>query len=192
MFLSEPDPNPEIEALFASDVDEHGFVMNLSRLWAWQPDSVEALFELMGRVMEGFTTRQKAILVTASASSLGDSYCTLSWGTRLAERSDPGTAAEVAGGGFGELDSAERAMVYWARKVTKSPNDTSEDDIESLRKAGFADSQIFAMTAYIGLRIAFSTVNDALGAVPDPEVAKKAPAALREAVDFGRRPGSAN
>ena len=39
---------------------------------------------------------------------------------------------------------------------------TTASDVEQLRTLGFHDSQILALTIYLGLRVAFSTVNDAL------------------------------
>ena len=48
------------------------------------------------------------------------------------------------------------------------------------------DGQIFAVTAFVALRLAFSTVNDALGAQPDALLAQALPAEVREAVSFGR------
>ena len=38
------------------------------------------------------------------------------------------------------------------------------DDVEALRSAGIADQEIFHATAFVALRLAFSTVNDPLGA----------------------------
>jgi hypothetical protein len=42
------------------------------------------------------------------------------------------------------------------------------------------------MTLYVALRIAFSTVNDALGARPDRRLVEAAPAAVHDAVSYGR------
>ena len=42
------------------------------------------------------------------------------------------------------------------------------------------------MTVFVSLRLAFSTVNDALGLRPDAGLRRTAPAALRDAVSFGR------
>ena len=52
--------------------------------------------------------------------------------------------------------------------------------------APFADAQSVALTVYAALRIAFSTVNDALGARPDRPLVEAAPAAVRAAVTYGR------
>ena len=46
--------------------------------------------------------------------------------------------------------------------------------------------EIFEATAFIAFRVAFSTVNDALGARPDLALAEAAPAAVRAAVSYGR------
>jgi hypothetical protein len=77
-------------------------------------------------------------------------------------------------------------MAAWARRVTRDPNGTSAEDVQELRDAGFSDADIFAMTVYVALRIALSTVNDALGARPDAEYRTLAPAPVRDAVTFGR------
>jgi hypothetical protein len=61
-------------------------------------------------------------------------------------------------------------------------------DVEELRRVGYDDEQVFSITLFIALRLAFSTVNDALGAPPDAELVGRAPAAVRAAVTFGRPP----
>lgn len=45
------------------------------------------------------------------------------------------------------LDPAERKMLDYARKVTLAPENVNEDDIRSLREAGFSDSGILAINA---------------------------------------------
>jgi hypothetical protein len=60
--------------------------------------------------------------------------------------------------------------------------------MQPLRDAGFDDQQIFAITLFVSLRLAFSSVNDALGARPDRELAESVPAPVRDAVTFGRHP----
>ncbi len=58
--------------------------------------------------------------------------------------------------------------------------------MQALRDVGFDDAEIFAITALVALRIAFSTVNDALGASPDAALRSAAPGAVLDAVTFGR------
>jgi hypothetical protein len=70
--------------------------------------------------------------------------------------------------------------------VAKDPNATTPDDVRDLRDAGFSDSQIFTMTVFVALRLAFSTVNDALGLSPDAGLRSTVPAAVLDAVTVGR------
>ena len=77
-------------------------------------------------------------------------------------------------------------MAAWARKVAKDPNATTPADIRALRDCGLDDGQIFAITAFVALRLAYSTINDALGAQPDAQLAQSLPEQVREAVTYGR------
>jgi uncharacterized peroxidase-related enzyme len=187
-FLAARAPDAEAQRIFDDDVAELGYVMNVSKLWAYQPASLNHLFDLMGETYatEGLTFRQRGILVTACASTLGDAYCSLAWGTKLASKSDAATAAGILRGVDDRLSPEEQAMAQWARKVARDPNHTGAADVQALRDAGFSDAQVFAMTAYVALRLAFSTINDALGARPDSAFRTSAPGAVLDAVDYGR------
>ena len=162
--------------------------MNLSKLWAHDPAALDGLSDLLGHVTRSgsLTYRQRAILVTSCASALRDSYCSLAWGKRLAGEAGEELAERVIRGDDAPLDSTERALARWARRLASDPNSTTPADVQSLHAAGFDDAQIFAISVFVALRIAFSTVNDALGTQPDRQLGVGAPAAVRDAVTFGR------
>jgi uncharacterized peroxidase-related enzyme len=187
-FRGEPPVSPAAQALFDEDLKDGGYVWNVTQLWARQPDTMNALFDLMSQAFKpsGLSFRQRGILVIAAASTLGDSYCSLAWGGKLGQASDPTLAAGVLDGSDTGLTDQEKAMAAWARKVAKDPNATTPADVQALRDAGFDDGQIFAITAFVALRLAFSTVNDALGAQPDAQLAQSLPPEVRTAVTFGR------
>ncbi len=187
-FLDVPETTDPIEQLYSDDRESMGFVMNASRLWAHQPTAHDDLFALMGQAVRAgsLTLRQRGILVTACASALGDSYCSLAWGKKLSSAAGEDLAAGVLRGEDDLLDDSERALSAWARCVVRDPNAISSTDVSPLREAGFDDAQVFAITLFVALRQAFSTVNDALGARPDVELAAGAPAAVRAAVTYGR------
>ena len=187
-FLEEPPISPQAQALFDEDLAEDGFVWNVSRLWAHQPDTLRQLFELMSQAFRasGLSFRQRGILVTAAASTLGDSYCSLAWGGKLAKASDAALAAGVLTADDAALTDQEKAIAGWARKVATDPNATTPADIQALRDCGLDDGQIFAVTTFVALRLAFSTINDSLGAEPDAQLARSLPEEVREAVTYGR------
>lgn len=189
MFIDEPGPSPEREAFYRKDIEDVGYVMNLTRLWAWIPPIYDGLFDLLDRSAKigDLTYRDKGILITAMASRMGDSYCSLAWGTRLAEATDPATAAAIVIGQRSEsMTLRDSVLASWARKLATDPSSTTQEDVDDLRRAGLSDRQIVAATAYVALRGAFSTFNDALGAAPDLEKAQAAPTEVVDAITFGR------
>ena len=187
-FLNEPPVSAEVQALFDEDLADGGYVWNVSRLWAHQPDTLRRLFELMSQAFKpsGLSFRQRGILVAAAASALGDSYCSLAWGGKLGGASDAGLAAGVLNDSDAGLSPQEQAIARWARQVARDPNATTPADIQALRDTGLDDGQIFAITGFVALRLAFSTINDALGAQPDAQLARSLPREVREAVTYGR------
>jgi uncharacterized peroxidase-related enzyme len=187
-FLEEPPLSPEAQALYDEDLADGSYVQNVSRLWAHQPGTGNQLFGLMSQALEpsGLGFRQRGVLVTAAASALGNSYCSLAWGGKLSKASSAEVAAGVLNGSDAGLTDQEKAIAGWARKVARDPNATTADDIQALRDAGLDDGQIFAITAFIALRIAFSAINDSLGAQPDRELVLSLPQQVRDAVTYGR------
>lgn len=189
MFLKSPGDSEATARLFQKDLDNRGHVMNLSRAWAWRPDITEAFLALRTQLTSGsrLSQRELAVMVCSAAGTLGDSYCSLAWGKTLAAAADPATAASVlrAEPG-GDLSAREQALARWARQVVQDPNGTAAQDVDALRGAGLSEQEIFEATVFVAFRMAFSTVNDALGVEPDAQVAAAAPPEVREAVTFGR------
>ena len=187
-FLAATQPTAEVQHLFDGDRKAVGYVTNVSRLWAYMPSALEGLSDLMGQttLAGALTLRQRAVLVTAAASTLGDSYCSLAWGKKLAAETGAEVATAVIRGANDGLDPSERALADWARAVASNPNAIEVRNVQQLRDAGFDETQIFAITTFIALRLAFSTVNDALGACPDAQLGASIPASVLSAVTFGR------
>ncbi len=187
-FLPFPEPDDATSASFAAQREELGFVMNLSRLWSYQPGLKDGLFALADSVVRehDLDFRTRGILIAAMASTLGDTYCSVAWGTKLAGESSAEHAAAVLSGDDAQLSPGDLALVTWARKVTRDPNATTTEDLEPLRQAGWTDRQIFGLTVFVALRLAFSTVNDALGARPDAAYHHLAPQAVRDVLPTGR------
>jgi uncharacterized peroxidase-related enzyme len=187
-FVDIPEPDEATRRLYESDLADMGFVMNVSRLWGHQPSTLEAVFDVMRRALAAcpLTVRERGIVIAATASTMGDAYCSLAWGTKLAAASDADTAVGVLRGEDADLSERERALARWARLVAADPNGTRALDVQDLRDAGYGDGQIFGITVYLAMRRAFATVNDALGTRPDAEYRALAPAAVLKAVTYGR------
>ncbi len=189
-FLAEvAEPSEAARALFKVDQDDLGYVMNASRLWAHHPEAYEALFGVAKLVTDvaSLSLRDRGILVTSTTSTMGDSYCSLMWGKRLAELVTPEFSAALLRGEDEPLDDRERTLSQWARQVAAEPNAICPADVQALRDRGYDDSQILAITCYVAVRIAIATVNDALGARPDSQLRQTVPAPVLDAVQYGRQ-----
>lgn len=189
MFIPAPQDSVETAQVYKSSADSQGFVMNLTRAWAWRPNVFEGFSALRNQLtsQSTLTKRELAILVCAAASELGDSYCSLAWGRTLATEAGAATAAAViANVPAGGLTQRDRALAAWARKVVANPNATTQTDVDELFRVGLSAREIFEATVFVAFRQAFSTVNDALGVSPDRKLAESVPPEVREAVNFGR------
>jgi len=189
MFIATPIDSEATEQVYQSSKDSQGFVMNLTKAWAWRPDVFDGFAGLRSQLTgkSTFSKKELAVMVCSAAAELGDSYCSLAWGKTLANESAPETAAAVIqGSDVADIAARERALAAWARKVARDPNTTTQVDVEALRKVGLSDREILEATVFIAFRIAFSTVNDALGVNPDSQLAESVPNAVRESVTFGR------
>jgi len=192
-FLEDATGTSEAQELFEDDKKVTGYVTNASRLWARLPAALNGLADLMAEAVRAgaLSLAQRSVLVTAAASAMRDSYCSLAWGKKLAGEVGADVAATVIQGGTDGLGPVEKALAHWARQVATGPSSTTVEDVQHLREVGFDDDQIFAITAFVAFRLAFATVNDALGALPDHQLAGSTPEQVRDAVTFGRPLGSA-
>jgi SAM-dependent methyltransferase len=187
-FLSDPAPGPAAQALVDEDLTEVGYVMNATRLWARDPEAHTRLFDLLCHVVSRghLSMRDRGVLITAAASTLGDPYCSLAWGQRLADVAGADVAGAVLTGREDLSDPRDQALATWARAITRDANSTTRADVDQLRAAGLTEDEIFAVTVLVGLRLAFSTVNVALGATPDDQLRASVPEAVRRPVALGR------
>jgi alkylhydroperoxidase family enzyme len=187
-FLADPALDEHVERMYEGDRSGQGYVAHLTRVWANSPEALGALSYVLknATITAGLDNRTRALLVTACAATIRDSYCSLAFGSQLAREAGDDAAAAVIDGRDAVLSPAERTLVRWARRVSRDPSATTEEEVDELRALGYDDRQIFAITLFVALRLAFSTVNDALGATPDAELFERAPAAVRSAVVFGR------
>ena len=189
MFVPNPPVDDAVRALYDEARSEDGYVMNLVRLWGWRTDVCRAFTETRQQLAARTTlsAREIAVLNATTASRLGDGYCSIAWGTRLAKLTDDTTAgALLRRDATPALSVRERALLTWASSVVANPNGTKREDVEALRAAGLSEREIVEATLFVSFRLAFSTTNAALGARPDRELADAAPAAVLASVTYGR------
>jgi uncharacterized peroxidase-related enzyme len=189
MLLNDPAVDDVVRAMYDEDLADDGYISNHTRAWAHRPDVCQGFRDLrvqLGQDM-ALSAAELAVVIAATVAELADPYCSLAWGKNLAEATNERVAADVLRGRSpAELSDRESALAQWTRSVVRDPSTTTQHEVETLRAAGFSDRDIAEVTMLIAFRIAFSTVNAALGAEPDRQLAEGAPEAVRKAVDYGR------
>ena len=65
----------------------------------------------------------------------------------------------------GELDEAHRELLAFARQLTIAPAETSDQDVQRLRSAGWQDNQIAEAVYVISLFAMFNRMADAFGLI---------------------------
>ena len=100
MFLDDPPPSAQADAVYDANRESDGYVANFTRLWCWRPDLFTSFVDLRLRLMGSttLTDREQAIVVAATVSEFGDSYCSLAWGSKLAKLAGDETAGGVIAG----------------------------------------------------------------------------------------------
>ena len=46
MFLTDPPPSPQSDAMFEANRESDGYVTNFTRLWCWRPDLFRSFVDL--------------------------------------------------------------------------------------------------------------------------------------------------
>lgn len=62
-----------------------------------------------------------------------------------------------------DVDPARRAMLGYARKLTRTPDAMVEGDVEALRRAGFADRDVLAIAEVVAYYAYANRIADGLG-----------------------------
>ena len=182
ILLAEATMTPASTQMADEDLVDLGFVTNATRIWMHDPEAYDLLFDTIRGAAHGaqLSVAERGIAIITAANLIGDSYCPLAWGEKLARETTPELAASVLEGSEDQLDERGKAIAVWARAVAGGSSPTA-GDVDRLRAAGFSDAVILRLTLFIGLRMAFSTVNLSLGARPEDAYLAHVAPAVRDA-----------
>jgi uncharacterized peroxidase-related enzyme len=187
-WIADADESSEaVASAYARDRDALGFVANYTRVFALRPAALEGWRALNGGIKAGMDPRRYELATLAAARRLRSSYCSLAHGKVLAETFDgPAVVrAIVADPATAELSDVDRAVLTLADKVAAGAADMTEADLGELRDLGLDDGEILDVVLAAAARCFFSTVLDAVGAVPDAVYLELDPQ-LREMLTVGR------
>lgn len=154
--ISETDATGELAELYRRTGNPDGTVDNVMKVHALNPASLRAHFDLYVQSMHKPSPLSRAeremVAVTVSRINSCD-YCRahhLAGLKRLLPSERHIAADAIALGKRGGLSNREQAMVDYAAKLTRSPQEMTGDDVDALRNAGLDDRAILDLAQCIG------------------------------------------
>ena len=183
------DASGEVKAMYDKDLAAQGYVANYTRAFSARPDVLQGWLALKDAITSGMDPRLYELATVAAATAMRSSYCSLVHGNILATGYyPPEQVVSIAGDGdeaAAALDTADAAVVRFARKVAEEAEQITPEDVGELRRLGFSDADVFNVILAAAARCFFSKVLDATGTLPDAAL-HDLPDQLRAALTVGR------
>jgi uncharacterized peroxidase-related enzyme len=183
------DASGEVKAMYDKDLAAQGYVANYTRAFSARPDVLQGWLALKDAITSGMDPRLYELATVAAATAIRSSYCSLVHGNILATGYYPAEqVVSIAGDGdeaAAALDTADAAVVRFARKVAEEAEQITPEDVGELRRLGFSDADVFNVILAAAARCFFSKVLDATGTLPDAAL-HDLPDQLRAALTVGR------
>ena len=172
------DPTDDrVRAVFAEIREREGYVPNLFRTYAHNPDLLEQVWNRVKSLMyEGHLSPQlkNAIAVMVSQDN-GCDYCVAHHKRMLktlgVDTRDLSTLVATSKPTF--LNTTESALLQLAREANRNPHGMSPDLISSAREAGASDSDIMEAIGVMELYSSFNRMLDSLKVPLEPEMANE-------------------
>jgi uncharacterized peroxidase-related enzyme len=139
--------------------EKAGFVPNVFLSLARRPDEFRDFFAYHDALMEkegGLTRAEREMIVVATSGANQCLYCVVAHGAILRVRAKDPLIADQVAVNFRKADITPRqtAMLDFAIKVCRRPEEIGDADFDALRVQGFSDEDIWdigAITAFFGL-----------------------------------------
>jgi uncharacterized peroxidase-related enzyme len=155
--------------------DARGFTPNVWRSLAMGEDRLADAFgyllQLMAREGTHLTAREMELMAVVASVENRCLYCVIAHGAALAAVSDQLLAREVAVN-FRHapgLSERERALCEFAVKLTVTPAEQSEADLDALRAHGLDDAAVLEAIEVVAFFNYTNRLAAAMGLQPDPQ-----------------------
>ncbi|WP_254534922.1 peroxidase-related enzyme [Halomarina litorea] len=149
------------------ETERAGFTPNVFSAFAYKPSHFRAFFDYHDALVEDTALEREEIeMLVVTVSGVNDClYCVVAHGALVRiYADDPHLADQLATNHrSADLNPAHRAMLDFAVKLTESPGDVEESDLERLRDHGFSEEAIWdigSVVAYYNLSNRLATMAD--------------------------------
>ncbi len=164
----------DLQKLFNKAQEKIGFVPNVFVVFTIRPKHLRRWFAYFRELLQGesdLTPAEREMIAVVVSSENQCLYCLVSHGADL--------RAALADGVLGDritldyrragLDERTTAMLDYAVKITRTPVECNQADIEHLRRLGFSDETIFDIAEVTAMFNFTNRMASATGMMPNRE-----------------------
>lgn len=171
----EAEPGSELAAFYERVGAERGNVANVHRVSSLHPPLAESHLDLYMALMydreAGLDRRRREMIAVAVSAANECEYCVQHHSEALVKYEDDEELVRALGQDPDAvaLDGADRALVDYALRLTRTPGDVDEKHVDELREQGFDDEDALnaaAVTSYFNF---VNRLNLGLGAELEAE-----------------------
>jgi uncharacterized peroxidase-related enzyme len=142
----------DIQAYFDKCTEKLGLIPNVLQAYAFDQVKLRAFMAMYNDLMlapSGLSKAEREMIAVAVSSENKCVYCLTAHGAALRQLTGDPALAEVIAQNWraAPLDARQRAMLGFAVKLTRHPQDMDEADRAALRAAGFDDRDIWDIAA---------------------------------------------
>lgn len=153
--LPTPELNEPMSAYFKKCEEKLGFVPNVLKAYAFDMGKLEAFVAMYNDLMlapSGLSKLEREMIAVAVSSHNKCYYCLVAHGAAVRQLADDPVLGELMAMNYraARLSKRQRAMLDFAVKLTAEPWAIEDHDREALRRAGFADRDIWDISAVAG------------------------------------------
>ena len=133
-----------------------GFIPNVFLVLAHRPDECRAFFAYYDALMlrdGGLTKAEREMIVVATSAANGCPYCVVAHGAVLRIFAKNTILADQLAVNYRHADvtQRQRAMLDFAVKMARRPEEIEEADVQTLRGEGFSDEDVWDIGAIAAL-----------------------------------------
>lgn len=133
-----------------------GFIPNVFLVLAYRPDEFRAFFAYYDALMlrdSGLSKAEREMIVVATSAANGCPYCVVAHGAVLRIYAKNPILADQLTANYRHADVTprQRAMLDFAIKMARRPEEIEEVDVQTLREEGFSDEDVWDIGAITAL-----------------------------------------
>lgn len=152
--IEESEATGSMKALYDGLREKVGYVPNFVKLFSLWPEVFEVYSKLFQTVMfsqSELPNPTKEMIAVVVSRTNRSRYCVTHHSLSLARYGVSEAVVRQIGAGFREapVDEQTQRLLAYAEKLTQHPSAVTDQDVESLRQAGWTDRQILEATLVV-------------------------------------------